>query len=272
MKLESGKEAVRLRSKKLANGSESLYLDIYLDGVRKYEFLKLYLLPGKENKLKNKETISLANTIKAKRLVEVQNGKFGFESKNKKKMGVIEWFTQVASYNKENRSDNYYSTSMTVLKHLKDFLKNKDVQLVNVDKAFVYRFIKYLKGADKIKKKKEEAEKVKNKGDVVNLGAESIRAYYMFFSVGLNKAVRGGYLTVNPCNLIPVEDKPKKGEHRREFLTLEEVKILANTECNAPMVKLCFLFSCFTGLRYVDIVALKWKDLNKVEEGCGAFV
>ena len=37
------KEPVRLRSKKLADGSESYYLDIYVDGKRSNEFLKLYL-------------------------------------------------------------------------------------------------------------------------------------------------------------------------------------------------------------------------------------
>lgn len=39
------KEPVRVRTKKLANGSESYYLDIYVDGKRSYEFLKMYHLP-----------------------------------------------------------------------------------------------------------------------------------------------------------------------------------------------------------------------------------
>lgn len=39
------KEPVKVRTKKLADGSESYYLDIYMDGKRSYEFLKLYLLP-----------------------------------------------------------------------------------------------------------------------------------------------------------------------------------------------------------------------------------
>ena len=39
------KEPVKVRTKKLADGSESYYLDIYVDGKRSYEFLKLYLLP-----------------------------------------------------------------------------------------------------------------------------------------------------------------------------------------------------------------------------------
>lgn len=38
------KEPIRIRRKKLTNGNVSLYLDIYLNGKREYEFLKLYLI------------------------------------------------------------------------------------------------------------------------------------------------------------------------------------------------------------------------------------
>ena len=37
------KEPVRIRYKTLSDGSQSVYLDIYRDGKRQYEFLKLYL-------------------------------------------------------------------------------------------------------------------------------------------------------------------------------------------------------------------------------------
>lgn len=36
------KEPVKLREKKLANGNVSLYLDIYRNGKRQKEYLKLY--------------------------------------------------------------------------------------------------------------------------------------------------------------------------------------------------------------------------------------
>ena len=39
------KEPVTIRYKELANGNLSIYLDIYKDGKRAYEFLKLYLPP-----------------------------------------------------------------------------------------------------------------------------------------------------------------------------------------------------------------------------------
>jgi hypothetical protein len=41
------KQPIKLRTKQLANGNQSLYLDFYKDGQRQYEFLKLYLVPEK---------------------------------------------------------------------------------------------------------------------------------------------------------------------------------------------------------------------------------
>lgn len=38
------KEPVRLRMKPVKDGNKSLCLDIYTNGKRKYEFLKLYLV------------------------------------------------------------------------------------------------------------------------------------------------------------------------------------------------------------------------------------
>lgn len=44
-KVQKVKEPVRIRQRKLANGNMSLYLDVYVKGVRKVESLGLYLVP-----------------------------------------------------------------------------------------------------------------------------------------------------------------------------------------------------------------------------------
>ena len=79
------KEIIRLRRKRIQSG-ESLYLDSYFKGKRRYEFLRLYLIPErtKADKLKNEQTLRLANTIKSKRLVELFNNKYGFSNEKRK--------------------------------------------------------------------------------------------------------------------------------------------------------------------------------------------
>ena len=76
------KEPVTIRFKELANGNKSIYLDIYMDGKRSYEFLKLYLIPevGRERakaRAKNTETMASANIIKAQRVLDLKNRKAG---------------------------------------------------------------------------------------------------------------------------------------------------------------------------------------------------
>ncbi len=68
------KEPVRIREKNLKDGNRSLYLDIYLNGARKKEVLKLYLVPevNAAARLQNKNTWQLAEQIKAQRILDIQ--------------------------------------------------------------------------------------------------------------------------------------------------------------------------------------------------------
>ena len=43
---------IKVRYKELADGSKSIYLDYMVDGQRKSEFLKMYLLPGRSEETK----------------------------------------------------------------------------------------------------------------------------------------------------------------------------------------------------------------------------
>ncbi|MEY8688060.1 Arm DNA-binding domain-containing protein [Bacteroides sp. AN502(2024)] len=78
----NSKEPIRLRKRKTKSGNTSLYLDIYLNRERSYEYLKLYLIPerNRADKEKNRETLQLAEAIKSKRVVELRNGEFGFKN------------------------------------------------------------------------------------------------------------------------------------------------------------------------------------------------
>ncbi len=74
-----------MRTKKLADGSESYYLDIYVDGKRSYEFLKLYLLPGKSilwSRSRTGPQKAAVEAIKSKRIIELTHSKAGLKKRH----------------------------------------------------------------------------------------------------------------------------------------------------------------------------------------------
>ena len=88
------KEPIRLRMKDLSDGSKSLYLDIYRNGKRTYEYLKLYLIPGTDNNTRrqNEITMAAANAIKSKRIIELTHSKAGLKKTSvRSKMLLDDW-------------------------------------------------------------------------------------------------------------------------------------------------------------------------------------
>ena len=132
-KAVKAKEPIRLRFKELANGNKSLYLDIYKDGKRAYEFLKLYLIPERtrEDKTKNEATLALAKAIQSKRIVEIQNDAHGFQNTNKSKVNLLDYLESIGKQSAERGSGNYARTVLNTVRALKlfrgDYIAFRDV-------------------------------------------------------------------------------------------------------------------------------------------------
>lgn len=254
------KEPVRIRKKKLANGNESIYLDLYKDGDRVYEFLKLYLIPekSKTDKEANRRTLELANAIKAKRIVELQNNEHGFKvNTTRSNMNLIQFVLYLADeqLEKSGNKRSYYYTLHSLAKHLNAYAGDK-ITFAKVNTEFVKGFIAYLRTAVNFNyensKKKPEGE-ILSKNTQYNL--------YKKFAWVISKAVKANILIINPLDKIDNSDKPKPEEGQREFLTIEEIKKLMGTSCNDDMLKRSFIFCCLVGLRYSDVKKLIWSDL-----------
>ena len=86
------KEPIRLRMKDLSDGSKSLYLDIYRNGKRTYEYPKLYLIPGTDSNTRrqNEITMAAANAIKSKRIIELTSGEAGIVD-HTDKIYLLDW-------------------------------------------------------------------------------------------------------------------------------------------------------------------------------------
>ncbi|MBN1158458.1 MAG: site-specific integrase [Bacteroidales bacterium] len=244
--MTSRKQLVRLREKELVNGNKSLYLDIYWNGKRSKEYLKLYLVKPKNtiDRDINKQTLSFAESIRAKRQTELQNNGWGIASSFMQDTNFIEYFTRLVE-KKKNSPGNWGNWDST-LKHLSKYC-SPQTTFRDIDTYFVESFKDYLQN------------KAKTKSDTP-LSVNSQNSYFNKFRAAINDAYDQKIIPENPTRKVKgiQPDEPK-----REYLTLEELKKLAKTDCKYPVLKNAFLFSCLTGLRWSDIQKLKWSEVQK---------
>jgi integrase len=129
-----------------------------------------------------------------------------------------------------------------------------DFALKDVDKDFCKGFINFLKTCTYNNGKK-------------NVSSTTARIFTERLNAILAKAVREGLIDRNPMDLLEAKEKPQKANTVREFLTIDELKVLMNTDCRYEIVKKAFLFSCFTGLRYSDMKSLRWSEIHQAADG-----
>lgn len=246
------KEPVRLRERAIKNGNRSLYLDFYINGERSYEYLHLYLIPErtKEDKKANEETLSLANAIKSQRIVELQNKVHGF--KNTKDMDKVYFFDFLEAFLRKRSESLAESTTKKiweiVVNHLHSYEKNKEIQFRDITSEWVRGFVEFL----------EEKGRPHHRTKVP-LSPNTCNIYLSKLSCLLKKAVKVGILDRNPCDGI---ERPKGQPSQRMYITIDELRLLARTDCDNQDIKRMFLFSCLTGLRMSDVLNLKWKDVT----------
>ena len=91
--------SVKLRMKNLAGGKKGLYLDIYHNGQRHYDFLKLYLEKGTSSRIvaANRETLELAETIKTQKQNEINHAEHGLIPSFKRNADFVAYFKSFAS-------------------------------------------------------------------------------------------------------------------------------------------------------------------------------
>lgn len=256
--LKVQKEPVKLREKELANGNKSLYLDIYRDGKRVREFLKLYLIKATTpiQKEQNKQTLLMAQSIKAKRQIEIQNGEYGFTSQFKINTPFLDYYRKMCEDrygNVESRGNwgNWHSC----LQHLQRYCDDKTT-FKDITPEWIEGFKHFL---DKVEK---DAYKRRNQilAEAKPLSQNSKVSYFNKLRACINQAFDDRIIPINPLRGI---EGFKQEETERVYLTMDEITKLEETECRYPILKRAFLFSCLTGLRKSDIERLKWSDVGR---------
>jgi integrase len=257
----SSKAPIRLRERTMPSGNISLYLDIYIDGKRSYEYLKLYLVPehNSKDKEKNRETMRLAEAIKAKRIVELQNGIYGFKKQKSEKQLFLPYYEAKTEARRGTDTNGNWGNWRSCINHLKKY----DPQIAKrtfdeIDHDYIQGFKDYLENEACA----WSSNYTKRFSDH-KLSRNSKVSYFNKLRACIRAALDEGIITQNPLRGI---EGIRGEEGTRMYLTIDEVRKLFATPCDYPIIKNAFLFSCLTGLRRSDILKLTWGEVYQQGE------
>jgi integrase/recombinase XerD len=233
--------SVVLRKRKNADGTVSLRLDIYRNGIRTIETLKNLKLAKPSNlgdREDNKMLLQQAEAIKAERAAELEASNYNMVTDAGKKTVITAWMqSYIDKYTKKD-----IRNLQGVLNRFSDFLKEikqPGLTFGNLTPLLIEDFIDYLEGK--------------------HIG-EGAKSYFNRFKKMLKMAYRKRLMKDNVLDLV--ERKVKGKAKKKDTLTLEELKILSETPTENTEIRRAFLFCCVTGLRWCDVKALKWGQIN----------
>lgn len=214
------------------NSEDSRLINNHLDLLRKevFEIEKTILLKGLEFNFENfkNEYFGIENTKRF--IVPI------FEDHNRKINELI---------GKEYASATHkrYETS---LRHLKEFLEHKfnttNFDIENINYAFITDYEFFLR----TKRKCSNNTAIK---------------YVKNFQKVINICVSNDWLNKSPFTNY----KPKIKEVVRDFLFEEEIKAISDKKISSfrlDLVRDIFLFSCYTGLAYIDVKQLRTANVS----------
>ena len=259
------------RAKSTSDGLVPIYLRVTVNGQRIEQSTKRYVDPIKwsteQGKMKgNSEEARALNTyldiLKAKvydiqkeiihdgqeaNFENIRNKMLGVETRNRMLIPIFEDHnTKVEALLNEEFAPGTLERYKTSLKHTVDFLQWKykvsDIDITKIDHSFVTEYEFYLRSVKKCANN-TAVKYIKNFGKIIRI------------------CIANGWIDKNPF----VNYKSKVKEVERVFLVEEELQTMADKEFQIErlnQVKDIFLFSCFTGLAYIDVKKLTKNNIN----------
>jgi hypothetical protein len=205
------KKTIKIRYRKLISGTYSLYFDMWFNGRRVYQFLKIYIIGKNETRIADKEKIQIAIAIRDKKELELLQEKAGFQLFSwKSKANFVQYFKAIAD--SQSPKDRVWKS---VYSHLNIFSDGK-ISFANVDTKFCQELKDYF---------------------LSRVTPNAAKIYFGKIKASLNKAVKEKIIKNNPAAGITV----KSNETFREFLIFEEIQILKDTHFDNMHTKNAFL-------------------------------
>ncbi len=217
---------------------EAITLNKYIDAVRVRTYEKhsdLLTTNDEVNPEMLRDALLNINSAKGKMLVEI------WEEHNTELKELIGKETSYANFQKYN----------SCLKYMKEFLlrqnKTEDIPVKMIDRHLVSRFEHYLK-VDKC------------------CQYNTAIKYMQNFKKIIKRAQHNGWLTHDPFAAIKLSLK----EVERPYLNEEELQRVMSKDFTIErlvQVRDIFVFSCFTGLAYIDVHKLEHNELERGSNG-----
>jgi integrase/recombinase XerD len=233
--------SVVLRKRKNSDGTTTLRLDIYHNGQRTVETLKHLKLAKPSNLLdreQNKKRMQQADEIAVTRAAELEASNYSMVTDAGKKTIITVWMqSYVDGYTKKDKR-NMQGALNRFASYLIE-VKSAGLTFGGLNALTIEDFIDYLEA---------------------NSIGEGASSYFTRFKKMIKQAYRKKLMKDNVLDLV--ERKVKGKAKKKDILTLPELKILSATQTESSEVKRAFLFTCVTGLRWIDIKALKWESIN----------
>lgn len=253
------------KSKKISDGTAPIYLRITIDGKLTEIAAKRYVIPEKWNSQAQKlngtsEEVKALNAylktleqqvydahhelLKDKKQVSAGSLKAKLQGKDERQLTIVPIFEDHIRKMKA-LPDEYAPATITrynsALKHLKEYLRWKysvaDFSIKAIDHAFINEFEFYLRSVRKC-------------GN--NSAVKYVRSN---FGKVIRVCLSNGWLDKDPF----INYTSKIREVKRLFLTEAEIEAIAKKDFKNERLKAVrdiFLFSCYTGLAYIDVQQL----------------
>jgi integrase/recombinase XerD len=216
------------------------YLDIYHDGNRWTESLDLYHInsKGPNDVQANRESKSLAESIRSKRHLDLESEKYEVKFVRKATVRFVDYF--------ENWLKRY---------------PNKDIRLARACYAHFLHYLDTCEYPRTLSSKKITPEFARGFKRYLeqHLNGETPNNYFQKFIKLCNDAAEVGIFHKSPIKGIP--NKRPEGL-KKAILSLDEIARLKDATCPHQEVRRAFLFSLNTGLRWVDVKGLRWRDID----------
>lgn len=263
---------------KVKNGAAPIWARVTVDGIRVEISIKQSIYPENWNPEKGhakgtKEEVRALNNyidqvrsqlfvcyqklLSKNRLVTadaIKNMYFGKDEREHSLMTLIEYHnTELKDSLEWGTMKNYHTTQKYVQLFLKDKLHTSDIFLSHLNYKFIFDFEMFVKAFKPLDHHKP-------------CGQNTVMKHIERLRKMINLAIRNEWLLRDPF----AKFRPSFVKTIRGFLTPGELKKIEQKQFSIPrlqQVKELFIFSCYTGLSYIDVMNLTRENITMGIDG-----